>query len=60
MQKIQKIKVIAPWREWNLKSRKDLIKYANDNKVKFSKDKKMNHLSQWMQIFFILHMKEKS
>ena len=35
-----KIKVIAPWREWNLKSRKDLIKYANDNKVKFSKDKK--------------------
>ena len=35
-----KIKVIAPWREWNLKSRQDLIAYANNNDISFSKDKK--------------------
>ena len=35
-----KIKVIAPWREWNLKSRKDLIEYANNNHISFSKEKK--------------------
>ena len=35
-----KIQVIAPWREWNLKSRKDLIEYANNNDISFSKDKK--------------------
>ena len=34
-----KIKVIAPWREWSLKSRKDLIEYANNNDISFSKDK---------------------
>ena len=34
-----KIQVIAPWREWNLKSRKDLIEYANNNDISFSKDK---------------------
>ena len=28
-----KIKVIAPWREWSLKSRKDLIEYANNNDI---------------------------
>ena len=34
-----KIKVIAPWREWRLNSRKDLIEYANNNDISFSKDK---------------------
>ena len=34
-----KIKVIAPWREWSLKSRQDLIEYANNNDISFSKDK---------------------
>lgn len=33
------IKVIAPWREWNLKSRKDLLEYANKNRILFSDDK---------------------
>ena len=28
-----KIKVIAPWREWNLKSRKDLIEYAKKSQI---------------------------
>ena len=28
-----KIKVIAPWREWNLKSRKDLIEYAMKSQI---------------------------
>ena len=27
----KKIKVIAPWREWKLQSRTDLIKYAKKN-----------------------------
>ena len=35
-----KIKVIAPWRIWKLKSRSDLIKYAKKHKIKIPKDKK--------------------
>ena len=35
-----KIKVIAPWRIWKLKSRTDLIRYANKNKIPIPKDKK--------------------
>ncbi len=36
----KKIKVIAPWREWKLQSRADLIKYAKENKIPIPKDKK--------------------
>ncbi len=36
----KKIKTIAPWREWKLQSRKDLIKYAKKNKIQIPKDKK--------------------
>jgi argininosuccinate synthase len=36
----KKIKVIAPWREWNLASRTDLIKYAKKNNIPIPKDKK--------------------
>ncbi len=35
-----KIKVIAPWRIWKLKSRTDLIKYAKKHKIPIPKDKK--------------------
>ena len=35
-----KIKVIAPWRIWKLKSRTDLIKYAKKNKISIPRDKK--------------------
>ena len=35
-----KIKTIAPWREWRLQSRADLIKYAKKNKILIPKDKK--------------------
>ena len=35
-----KIKIIAPWRIWKLKSRSDLIKYARKNKIIIPKDKK--------------------
>ena len=35
-----KIKIIAPWRIWKLKSRSDLIKYAKKNKIPIPKDKK--------------------
>ena len=36
----RKIKIIAPWRIWNLNSRSDLIKYAKNNKIPIPKDKK--------------------
>ena len=36
----KKIKVIAPWREWDLASRTDLIKYAEKNNIPIPKDKK--------------------
>ena len=35
-----KIKTIAPWRIWKLKSRTDLINYAKKNKIIIPKDKK--------------------
>ncbi len=35
-----KIKIIAPWRIWKLKSRTDLINYAKKNKLIIPKDKK--------------------
>ncbi len=34
-----KIKIIAPWRIWNLRSRTDLIKYAKKYKIPIPKDK---------------------
>ena len=36
----KKIKVIAPWREWKLQSRTDLIKYAKKKNIPIPKDKK--------------------
>ena len=36
----KKIKTIAPWREWKLQSRADLIKYAKKNKIEIPRDKK--------------------
>ncbi len=35
-----KIKIIAPWRIWNLKSRTDLINYAKKHGIDIPKDKK--------------------
>ena len=35
-----KIKIIAPWRIWKLKSRTDLINYAKKNKISIPQDKK--------------------
>ena len=35
-----RIKIIAPWRIWNLKSRTDLIKYAKKYNIPIPKDKK--------------------
>ena len=34
------IKVISPWREWDLSSRTNLIKYAEQNQIKVPKDKR--------------------
>lgn len=35
-----KIKVIAPWREWDLKSRTDLINFAEQHQIPVPKDKR--------------------
>ena len=35
-----KIKIIAPWREWNLNSRTKLLNYAKQNKIDFPSSKK--------------------
>ena len=48
-----KLKVIAPWREWDIKSREDEIDYAQDRKVPitatkekiYSEDRNLWHLS---------------
>ncbi len=48
-----KLKIIAPWREWDLKSREDEIDYAQDRKVPitatkekiYSEDRNLWHLS---------------
>ena len=39
-----KIKIIAPWRIWKLKSRTDLISYAKNMVFLFLKTKKVHHL----------------
>ncbi len=36
----KKIKIIAPWREWKLQSRADLIRYAKKHEIPIPKDKK--------------------
>ncbi len=36
----KKIKIISPWRDWNFKSRSDLINYAKKNCIPVPKDKK--------------------
>ena len=54
-----KIKIIAPWREWNLNSRTKLLNYAKQNKIDFPSSKKMSHHTLWMQIYYISLMREK-
>ena len=34
------IKIIAPWREWEFKSRSDLIDFAEQNQIEVTKDKR--------------------
>ena len=36
----RKIKIVAPWRDWNFSSRSDLIKYAKKNNIPVPSDKK--------------------
>ncbi len=47
------LKIIAPWREWNLRSRSDLVRYARENNIPvpasqekmYSCDRNLLHLS---------------
>ena len=52
-----KIKVIAPWRIWKLKSRTDLIKYAKKQNIPIPKDKKGHHLFLLMIISITLQQR---
>ena len=55
-----KIKVIAPWREWNLKSRKDLIEYAKKSQISVSPENSDEPpYSMDANLLHIHHMKEK-
>jgi len=49
-----KIKIIAPWRDWDFSSRSDLIKYAKKNNIPVHLIKKGLRHSLWMIIYFIL------
>ena len=40
MRSIPDIKIIAPWREWEFKSRTDLIDFAEKNQIQVAKDKR--------------------
>ncbi len=51
------IKVIAPWREWDLNSREKLLAYAEKNGIDISK-KKVNLHILWTRIYFISLMKD--
>ena len=53
-----KIKVIAPWREWDFVSRSDLMRYARKHQIAVDFDHGKKVLIQWMQTFYIHHMKE--
>ena len=48
-----KIKIIAPWRIWKLKSRTDLINYAKNMEYQSLKIKRERRHSQWMIIYSI-------
>ena len=54
-----KIKVIAPWRIWKLKSRTDLINYAKKHKIPIPKDKKGEPPFSVDDNIFTLQRKEK-
>ena len=55
-----KIQVIAPWREWTFKSRKDLMRYSKLHKIDIDFDKGKKALTLWMQICSIFPMKVES
>ena len=54
-----KVKIIAPWRIWKLKSRTDLINYAKKHKILFQKIKKELHPFLLMTIYFTLQLRVK-
>ena len=54
-----KIKVVAPWRIWKLKSRSDLINYAKNIRYLSPKIKKVHPLFLLTIIYFIPLQKEK-
>jgi len=51
------IKVIAPWREWDLTSRGKLLKYAAQHKIPIEAKHKGGHPTPWTPICCIFPMK---
>lgn len=47
------IKIIAPWRLWDIKSREDAIDYANENNIEVSATKEKNLLCRCKSIPYI-------
>lgn len=43
------VKVIAPWREWDLTSRTKLLAFAEENQIPVTKDKRGEAPSPWMR-----------
>ena len=51
------VKVIAPWREWDLTSRDRLLKYCAEHNIPVEKREERNHLIPWMQICYTFLMR---
>lgn len=51
------IRVIAPWREWDLTSREKLLAYAEKQGIPIEMKKNRDHLIVWMPISCIFPMK---
>ena len=53
------IKVIAPWREWDLSSRTKLLEFAEKHQIPIAKDKRGEAPFQWMLIYYTHPLKVK-
>ena len=51
------VKVIAPWREWDLTSRDRLLKYCAEHNIPVEKREERNRLIPWMQICYTFLMR---
>ena len=60
MRSIRSIKIIAPWREWDLTSRTKLLEFAEANQIPIAKDKRERRRSASTPTSCIPRPREKS